>query len=76
MLGQALVTAGVGVAIGLVGSIALGVIIRSEILHAPGFDFASFAGPAALLTASTLLAVTVPSLRAIWVDPVATLRNE
>jgi predicted lysophospholipase L1 biosynthesis ABC-type transport system permease subunit len=76
VLGQALVTVAIGIAIGGILSVGVGVVIYSQVLNAAGFDAVAVAGSALFLGLTMLVASVVPSLRAARLDPMAVLRHE
>jgi predicted permease len=65
-----------GVAIGLVGALALGRVLSSVIYGVSTRDLATFSTIAVVMTAVGLLACTLPAYRATRVDPMKTLRDE
>jgi ABC-type antimicrobial peptide transport system permease subunit len=65
-----------GVAIGLVGALAVTRFLRTLLFGVSPFDPLSFIGVAAMLTAIALLASYIPARRAAKVDPVEALRYE
>ncbi len=67
---------GVGVAIGLVISVALTRVMASAVAGAEQPGIATFAGVALLLTGVALAASYLPARRAAKVEPVAALRYE
>jgi putative ABC transport system permease protein len=76
VLGQALLTAGVGVAIGMAGAFVLTRTMRSLLFGVSATDPTTFAGIALLLTLVAALASYVPARRAMKVDPMVALRYE
>ena len=76
---RALVTGGVrgiGVAIGLVGALAVTRFLRTLLFGVSPFDPLSFVSVAAILAAIALLASYIPARRAARVDPVEALRYD
>ena len=65
-----------GVAVGLAGALALGRVLSSVIYGVSVRDLATFCTVAVMITAVGLLASVLPALRATWVDPMQTLREE
>jgi macrolide transport system ATP-binding/permease protein len=65
-----------GIAIGLCGSIAAGMFMRSLLFGVQSWDFSILGGVAGVLVAFALLASYVPARRAASVDPVEALRAE
>jgi len=75
IVGQAMKLAGVGIAIGLVGVVALSPVLRSVLLGVESADPIILAGVAALLAVVAALACWVPALRAARTDPASALRD-
>ena len=65
-----------GLAIGLIGSVALERIVRFQVFAATTFDATSAIGVVFVLFVVSLLAAWLPALRAGRVDPVTALRHE
>ncbi|MGH9593430.1 MAG: FtsX-like permease family protein, partial [Bryobacteraceae bacterium] len=65
-----------GVAIGLVGSLAATRLIQTLLFGVESYDPATFASVAALLSGVALLACWLPARRATRVDPIVALRFE
>jgi putative ABC transport system permease protein len=76
VLRQALSVALIGSVLGILAAIAIGVLIRAEIVDVAGVDVAALGGSAALLAAAMLLASFVPARRAARLAPYAVLREE
>jgi len=76
VLRQGLVTAGVGVVLGLATSVAVTRTLGSLLFGLSPTDPITFAGVALVLVAATLLASYIPARRASKVDPMEALRYE
>jgi predicted permease len=76
VLRQALSVVLIGSVLGGLAAIAIGILIRAEIVDVAGVDFAALGGSAALLAAAMLLASFVPARRAARLAPYAVLREE
>jgi putative ABC transport system permease protein len=68
--------AGVGVLIGLVGTLALTQLIRGLLFQVSAHDPTTIAGVAAFLAAVVLAACWIPARRAMRADPIVALRYE
>jgi len=68
--------AAIGLAIGLIGSMALERIVRFQVFAATSFDAVALAGIVVVLSIVALLAAWLPARRAAHLDPVAALRHE
>jgi putative ABC transport system permease protein len=76
VVGQGLATTIAGVAIGLVGAVALSRAIQSVLFGVKATDPATLAAVVAILVSVALVACYIPARRAILVDPTAALRSE
>jgi ABC-type antimicrobial peptide transport system permease subunit len=73
---QALSVAMIGSVLGALAAIAIGILIRAEIVDVAGVDVAALGGSAPLLAVAVLLARLVPARRAARLAPDAVLREE
>jgi putative ABC transport system permease protein len=76
VLGQALLLAGTGVAMGLLGAVGLSRAMAGLLFQLSPTDPATLVTVALVLTAVALLASYLPARRATRVDPVVALRSE
>jgi ABC-type antimicrobial peptide transport system permease subunit len=76
VVGQGLRLAGIGVAIGVVGALAVTRLMSSMLFGVKASDPVAFAGAAAVLLAVAAVASWAPARRASRVDPVVALRAE
>jgi putative ABC transport system permease protein len=76
VLGGGMRLALVGVAIGLVASLALTRLMQSFLYDVGAMDPITFVAVSVLATAVALLACYVPSRRAMRIDPIVALRYE
>jgi ABC-type antimicrobial peptide transport system permease subunit len=65
-----------GIAIGILGALALTRLMRSLLYEVSTADPATYLGIALLLFVVALVACCLPALRAARVDPIVTLRQE
>jgi putative ABC transport system permease protein len=73
---EGMTLAAIGLLVGLAGAYAVGRVMHSLFTGVGALDPVAFAGVAALLLLSALLACYVPALRAAKVDPMQALREE
>lgn len=76
MVRQALAPVAIGVALGLVGALALGRALSGLLFEIGGGDPLALTGAAGLLLAMALLASYIPARRGSNLDPVSALRDE
>jgi ABC-type antimicrobial peptide transport system permease subunit len=67
--------AGIGLALGIAGALALGRAIRTQLFGVGLLDPATLAGVVLVLALSAAVACAVPVLRAIRIDPATALRE-
>jgi ABC-type antimicrobial peptide transport system permease subunit len=73
---QGLVLAGIGIAAGLLGALALTRVMASLLFQVSARDGATFAAVAVFVAAVSMIASYVPAWRATRVDPLVALREE
>jgi putative ABC transport system permease protein len=76
VLRQGVVTAGIGLAIGVLGAFALSSFLRSMLFQTSARDVTAFVVAPLTLAVVALLACYVPALRATRVDPARVLKQE
>ncbi len=76
VVGQGLVLAGIGVAIGLAASFGVTRVMSSLLYGVKANDAATFTAVAVVLSAVAALACYIPARRATRVDPIVALRHE
>ncbi len=76
ILQEAGILSGIGIVVGLVGSLISTTLLRSLLFETPPRDIPTLAAVTAVLAAASLLASYVPARQAASMDPVEALRNE
>ena len=76
VLGEAIVLAAAGVAVGVAGALATTRLIQSLLFGVTTTDATTFAGISVLLFATAIVASWIPTRRALRVDPMVALRYE
>jgi ABC-type antimicrobial peptide transport system permease subunit len=75
ILGEGLLLATIGIAIGLGGAALATRAVAGMLFGVGPFDLVSFAGISVLLLAVAAIACALPAWRAMRVDPLTALRN-
>ena len=76
VMGEGLVLALTGIAIGTVGALAIGRVGASLLFEVPAADPSTFVGVIVLLGVVALAASCIPARRAAGIDPNSALRQE
>jgi putative ABC transport system permease protein len=76
VVGEGMILVAAGVALGLAGSLAGARLLRAMLFRMSAYDPAIFAGAAALLILTALVACAMPARRAARLDPVEALRSQ
>jgi putative ABC transport system permease protein len=76
VLRQGMVPMGIGLVIGLAGSLAVNRVLRSALVQVSPEDPAALAGAAALLVLAATLGCLIPARRAARTDPMSAIRHE
>ena len=76
VVGQGMMVVGVGIALGLLGSLALSTVVGSMLYGVSAVDPIAFLGTAIVLAGVALLANFIPACRGARVDPMVALRAE
>jgi ABC-type antimicrobial peptide transport system permease subunit len=71
-----LVLAGIGLALGLAGSLAATRLLESMLFVVKAGDAVTYAGVAGMVALVVLAASLVPARRAVRIDPLTALRQE
>ena len=75
IVGHAMLLAGIGVALGILGAIALGRVIRNQLFGVGLFDPLTLSAVVLVLFGSALMASLLPARRAAGVDPATAFRQ-
>jgi ABC-type antimicrobial peptide transport system permease subunit len=75
VLGEGLLLAGSGIAIGLAGAWLVGQAVSSMLFGIGPMDPLSFIGISLLLTVVAIAACAMPAIRAMRIDPLVALRH-
>jgi putative ABC transport system permease protein len=76
VLGQGMMLAGAGIAMGLIGAVGVTRVMRALLYETSPTDPLTFVGVVPLLLAAALLACWIPARRAMRADPIVALRCE
>jgi len=76
VIGQGMLLAGIGAAIGLMVSLAFSRLLKNQLFQVSAFDPLTFMLTALVLITAALLATYIPARRATRVDPMEALRHE
>lgn len=76
VLNRGLVMAGIGIALGVGGALALGRVMSTQLFQTKAADPVVFGAVSLGLVAVALLATLIPARRAMRVDPIVALRSE
>lgn len=76
VVGQGMVVAGIGLALGLAGAVALARLMAGLLYEVSPLDVATLATVVVLLAVATLVANWLPARRAARVEPLVALRAE
>lgn len=76
VVGQGMIVAAGGLAVGLVGALAAGRLMQGLLYGVSPHDVATLAVVAVVIALATLVANWVPALRAAHVDPLTALRSD
>jgi putative ABC transport system permease protein len=73
---EGMLPVGVGLILGLVGSLPVNRLLKSQLVHVSPADPLTFIVAAATLIVAATLGCWIPARRAMRVDPVVALRHE
>ena len=76
ILRNAIVLAGVGLGAGLLGAVACGQLLESQLFGVSATDPVTFGAVTALLGGIAMVAALIPALRATRIDPASTLHQD
>ena len=76
VVSQAMRVVGIGLVIGVGGSLAMGRVLRNQLFQVSPSDPYSLVPALLLLAVASLLTCLIPALRAATVDPIVALREE
>jgi putative ABC transport system permease protein len=76
VINRGLTLAGIGLAVGVGGSLALTRLLQSQLFGISAYDSATLATVVGILLGVALLAISIPAARAAHVDPMENLRTE
>jgi putative ABC transport system permease protein len=76
VLGQGLTLTLLGIAIGVMGAMALTGLVKSLLFEVPPTDVLTFCGVALMLLTAAIIASYLPARRAAAIDPNDALRSE
>jgi ABC-type antimicrobial peptide transport system permease subunit len=76
VLGRAFRRVGVGLILGVIGSLAVTRLLQTFLFHVTATDPVTYIGVTAFFAAVSLVACLIPAWRAMRVDPVEAFRTE
>ena len=76
MLNMGVKLVGIGLVIGVAGSLTLAKLFRSQIFHMPATDPISLLASVAILSTAAVIACYLPARRASQLNPIAALRHD
>jgi ABC-type antimicrobial peptide transport system permease subunit len=72
---RGLILSGIGLVVGALGALLVGRLLRGMLLDVPPLDPVVLAAVTAILLGVSLIALVVPAVRAMSVNPTETLRS-